>query len=172
MTDNGNGWEPDPRNVGHHWRDMFAPPRGAAPGQPASPPPPQPDDAALDDGSPSHDLTSYKPWLLQRGRSRPSLMLGLRRFDGRSGLWQGWGLSYPALQTVEYMGDRMLSLDFGSRQFMLEGRGLDELARRISEGSVLVIFEYAAQVWPTLPDGPVVTGIRPMGPPNGEAPPR
>ncbi|WBY08941.1 hypothetical protein PIB19_05960 [Sphingomonas sp. 7/4-4] len=167
MSTHGGGWEPDPNKTGN-WRAMFEQPRGAAPGQPAASPPP-PADAALDDTAPSHDLTTYKPWLLQRGRSRPSLMLGLRRFEARSGLWQGWGLSYPSLQAVEYIGDRFVSFDFGTRQFVLEGRGLDELARRIAEGTVLVVLEYAAQVWATLPDGPVVTAIRRAG---METPPR
>ena len=157
MSTHNNGWEPDPNKMGN-WRSMFEQSRGATPGREASPTPP-PDDTPLDDTAASHDLTSYKPWLLQRGRSRPSLMLGLRRFEARSGLWQGWGLSYPSLQAVEYIGDRMLSLDFGTRQFMLEGHGLDELERRLAEGTVVTIVEYAAQVWATKPDGPIVTAI-------------
>ncbi len=166
MSTQGGGWEPDPSKMGN-WRAMFEQPRGAVPGQPAASSPPP--DAVPDDAAPSHDLTTYKPWLLQRGRSRPSLMLGLRRFEARSGLWQGWGLSYHSLQAVEYIGDRLVSLDFGTRQFMIEGRGLDELARRIGEGSVLVVLEYAAPVWATLPDGPVVTAIKHV---SAETPPR
>lgn len=167
MSTHNNGWEPDPGKMGN-WRAMFDQPRGAAPGQPASSPSPPPEAVPLDEAA-LPDLTTYRPWLLQRGRSRPSLMLGLRRFEPRSGLWQGWGLSYPSLQAVEYMGDRMLSLDFGTRQFVIEGRGLDELARRIQEGSVLAVLEYAAPVWPTLPDGPAVTAIKRIAP---ETPPR
>lgn len=170
MSTHNSGWEPDPNKMGN-WRAMFEPQRGAAPGQSASPPPP-PDDAPLDDAAASHDLTSYKPWLLQRGRSRPSLMLGLRRFDPRSRLWQGWGLSYPSLQAVEYFGDKMLSLDFGTRQFMLEGHGLDELARRIGEGTVVTILEYAAQVWPERPAGPAITSIKRLEAPMDGATPR
>lgn len=171
MSTHNNGWEPDPNKMGN-WRSMFEPARGAAPGQPASSPPPPLDDAAADDAAQPHDLTSYKPWLLQRGRSRPSLMLGLRRFEARSNLWTGWGLSYHSLQAVEYMGDRMLSLDFGTRQFMLEGHGLDELARRISEGIVVAVLEYAAQVWPERPAGPAITSIKKMEAAMDSAPPR
>lgn len=162
MSTHNGGWEPDPNKMGN-WRAMFEPQREAAPGRQASSPLPPTDDAPPDGGAEAHDLTVYRPWLLQRGRSRPSLMLGLRRFDARSGLWQGWGLSYPGLQAVEYVGHKMLCLDFGSRQFMLEGHGLDELARRIKEGSVLVILEYAPQVWPERPAGPFVASIRRIG---------
>lgn len=153
-----NGWEPDPRKMGN-WRAMFEQPRAQATGHA---PPPRLDDAGADEPV-AHDLTSYRPWLLQRGRSRPALMLGLRRFDPRSGQWIGWGLSYPALHMVEYTGDRLVSLDFGSRQFVIEGRGLDELAQRIKQGTVLTILEYAASVWPDAPQGPVVTAIRRVG---------
>jgi hypothetical protein len=94
------------------------------------------------------DATEYKPWVLQRGRSRPAMMLHLRRFEPKSGLWMGWQMSYPHLIAVEYIGDRMLSLDFGSRQFVIEGRGLDELARHLQQGSVLAVQEYCDAVWP------------------------
>lgn len=169
MSTHNGGWEPDRNKMGN-WRSMFEPSREAAPA-PSSPPPPL-DDAAADDTAQPHDLTSYKPWLLQRGRLRPSLMLGLRRFEVRSNLWMGWGLSYPSLQAVEYIGDRMLSLDFGTRQFLLEGHGLDELARRLGEGTVVTILEYAAQVWPERPAGPAITSIKRLEAPMDGATPR
>lgn len=164
MTDhNPHGWEPDPRKMGN-WRAMFEQPRRDAqpPGSP-EPPPAAFDDAAMDSGGGDFDPQEYRPWILQRGRSRPSMMLGLRRFDARAGLWQGWGLPYPSLYAVEYMGDRMLNLDFGSRQFVIEGHGLMELARCIKQGTVAVIQEYAAPIWPHQPQGPVVTAIRRIG---------
>lgn len=161
MSEHDKAWEPDPRKMGN-WRSMFEQSRGTPPVKPSRPPPLPFDDAALEDAAPSHDSTAYQPWLLQRGRSRPSLLLGLRRYEARSGLWQGWGMSYHSLQAIEHMGDRMLSLDFGTRQFMLEGQGLDELARRIGEGTVLAVQEYAAQVWPERPAGPLVRNIKIM----------
>lgn len=48
-------------------------------------------------------------------------------------------MAYPHLIVVEYIGDKMLSLDFGIRQFMLEGRGLCELAERLQLGCVLMV---------------------------------
>ena len=105
------------------------------------------------------DTSEYRPWLLQRARTQPVLMLHLRRHDPKSGLWMGWELSYPHLVAVEYTGDKLLSLDFGSRQFMLEGAGLDELARHLQTGNVLMIQEYAARVWPGQLGGPRVSTI-------------
>jgi len=106
------------------------------------------------------DLNEYRPWILQRGRSNPVLMLHLRRHDPKSGLWMGWELSYPHLVAVEYTGDRLLSLDFGVRQFMLEGAGLDELARHLQTGNVLMVQEYDPSIWPGQPGGPRVSAIR------------
>lgn len=165
MTEQNPGWEPDPRRMGN-WRAMFEQPRRD--GEPPGPPGPLPadtttyDDTALDDAA-EGDAREYRPWILQRGRSRPAMMLGLRRFDPRAGFWQGWGMPYPSLYAVEYMGDRMLSLDFGSRQFVIEGDGLMPLARYIKQGAVAVIQEYAAPVWPERPEGPIVTAIRRVG---------
>jgi len=106
------------------------------------------------------DPAEYRPWILQRARTQPVLMLHLRRHDAKSGLWMGWELSMPHLVAVEYTGDRLLSLDFGARQFMLEGVGLDELARHLQTGNVLMIQEYAASAWPGHHSGPRVTAIR------------
>jgi hypothetical protein len=111
----------------------------------------------------AHDSSEYQPWVLQRGRSRPAMMLHLRRFEPRSGLWMGWELSYPHLVAAEYTGDKLLSLDFGTRQFMLEGSGLDELARHLQTGGVLLIQEYAMAIWPGRPGGSCVSAIRKIG---------
>lgn len=151
-------WEPDPRRVGNNWTAMFDQQRGSAAPSGAQLPPPSQE--ATDDDAALPDLAIYRPWLLQRGRSRPPMMLGLRRFDPRSGQWIGWGMSYPSLFAVDYIGDRVLTLDFGMRQFAIEGHGLDELARRIKQGMVATILEYAASIWPERPDGPTVTAIR------------
>lgn len=105
------------------------------------------------------DTTDYVPWVLQRGRARPAMMLHLRRFEPKSGLWIGWEIAYPHLIAVEYTGDRMLSLDFGTRQFMIQGRGLDELVARLQQGTVLMVQEYCDKVWPTRGSGGVITSI-------------
>ena len=139
-----------------NWRDAFEE-RGQrhAPSINTGRSPAEPDDIAL-----VHDLTIYRPWTLQRGRSRPAMMLELRRYEPRSGLWTGWQLSYPTLLAIEYTGDRLISLDFGSRQFVIEGRGLDELARHLQQGSVMAIQEYAPVLWPARPEGGVISAIR------------
>ncbi|MGA0546829.1 hypothetical protein ACO2Q1_16280 [Brevundimonas sp. VNH65] len=162
MTNQGP-WEPDVNKMGN-WRAMFEPPRRDGQPPPDAPAAASiPDDAAMEDESSDGVAREYRPWLLQRGRSRPAMMLGLRRFDARSGLWQGWGLPYPSLLAVEYVGDRMLSLDFGSRQFMIQGHGLSTLARHLKQGIVTVIQEHAASVWPGPTEGPVVTSIMKVG---------
>lgn len=135
-----------------NWRDRFDQERDG--------PPPAPPSAVMDDDDPvAPDTVQYRPWIIQRGRSRPALLLNLRRFDPKSGLLIGWQASYPYLVAADYVGGRMLSLDFGSRQFMIEGTDLSELVRHLQQGSVLAIQEYSAQVWSALPAGPVVTAI-------------
>lgn len=109
------------------------------------------------------DIADYKPWVLQRGRSRPAMMLHLRRFEPKSGLWMGWQLAYPHLVAVEYIGDKMLSLDFGQRQFMIQGNGLDELAERLQLGTVLMVQEYAHSIWPARGEGGVISSIVKVG---------
>ncbi|MDR0779733.1 MAG: hypothetical protein LBF16_03435 [Pseudomonadales bacterium] len=160
MSDN-RPWEPDPKQVGHKWTDMFNP---AAPhnGEARAAAEPPPKESAAHDGAAdeSPDAATYRPWLAQRGRARPVLMLGLRRFEARSGMWQGWAMPYAGLYAVEYLGGGTVSLDFGARQFVIEGSGLDELALRIQQGEVTCVQEYAAAVWPTLPAGAVVRRIR------------
>jgi hypothetical protein len=109
------------------------------------------------------EMAEYAPWVLQRGRTRPALMLHLRRFESRSGLWMGWEIAYPHLIAVEYIGDKILSLDFGTRQFMLQGHGLDELAVRLQQGTVLMVQEYCDKVWPARGGSGVVSSIAPIG---------
>lgn len=115
------------------------------------------------------DTTDYKPWVLQRGRSRPAMMLHLRRFEPKSGLWVGWQLAYPHLVAVEYTGDRMLSLDFGTRQFMIEGSGLGELARHLQTGSVLMVQEFSVTVWSGNPSQAAISSIARLGISSGMA---
>jgi hypothetical protein len=109
------------------------------------------------------DAPEYKPWVLQRGRSRPAMMLHLRRFEPKSGLWCGWQIAYPHLVAVEYTGDKMLSLDFGARQFVIEGDNLSELARHLQNGSVLMVQEYSQNLWPICQQGALVKSIAKLG---------
>jgi hypothetical protein len=151
-----------------NWRGMFEPNRntGRGPGRDgvSAPPPSQPEreELPVDDGL-DIDMTDYKPWVLQRGRGRPAMMLHLRRFDPKSGLWIGWQLAYPHLIAAEYVGDKMLSLDFGTRQFMIEGTGLGELARHLQNGSVLTVQEYSDKAWATCGDGGFIGSITRVG---------
>lgn len=109
------------------------------------------------------DAPDYRPWIIQRGRTRPSLMLHLRRYDPRSRQWSGWAVAYPHLVAVEYTGDSLLSLDFGTRQFMLEGHKLGELIDHLQSGHVLCIQEYAPALWPAPPVGARIAEIRMVG---------
>lgn len=68
-------------------------------------------------------------------------------------------LVYPHLIAVEYTGDKMLSLDFGTRQFILQGYGLNELTARLQQNTVLMIQEYSDKVWPVRGAGGVITSI-------------
>ena len=141
-----------------NWRDRFEPqpgPGSAAPQSMARTDGREPESEPL-----GFDPHEYRPWILQRGRSRPAMMLELRRYEPRSGLWTGWALAYPHLIALEYTGDRLLSLDFGQRQFVIEGVGLDELARHIQQGTVLAVQEYAAALWASPNGAPSVTAIR------------
>jgi hypothetical protein len=109
------------------------------------------------------DAPEYKPWVLQRGRGRPAMMLHLRRFEQKSGLWCGWQIAYPHLVAVEYTGDRLLSLDFGTRQFVVEGSGLHELARHLQIGSVLMVQEFARGIWSELSGISRIDAIKKLG---------
>lgn len=142
--------------MGTNWRDMFEDDRRPRPGAAAAPPPPAP----VEEEEPvAPDLALYRPWIIQRGRSRPALLLDLRKFDPRSGLLIGWQASYPYLVAADYVGERMLSLDFGARKFVIEGTDLTELVRHLQQGTVLAIQEYSVEVWPQVPEGPIVTRI-------------
>jgi len=139
---------------------MFEP-RGPKASPLDAPPAYEPDDIELAD-----DPSVYRPWTIQRGRSRPPLMLELRKYEPRSGVWSGWQLSYPSLIAVEYVGDTMLSLDFGSRQFVIEGCKLSELARHLQQGTVIAIQEYANSIWSSGSSAERVTSIRRIGAPE------
>jgi hypothetical protein len=162
--------------TGSNWREMFEQGRsgngrgvernmgGAVPPMqqgnyaPTHAPAPQQDEPD-DDDAPALDLSTYRPWTLQRGQGRPSMLLDLRRYEPKSGLWIGWQMAYPHLIAVEYIGDKMLSLDFGTRQFMIEGRGLDELARHLQQGSVVSVVEFNERVWGVAGQGPIIDRI-------------
>lgn len=157
---------------GTHWRDMLNQQGRTGRqvgGDPAPPPLPQ---AEPDLDDPALDMAEYRPWLLQRGRSRPAALLDLRWFDARASLWLGCAIAYPQLAAAEYIGDGMLSLDFGKRQFVLEGEGLSELVRRIQDGSVIRIQEYAPSIWPRKPIGAIINSIKRLGAAMEGPPPR
>ena len=140
---------------GDSWSEMFKGRGEQPPGPSAAMPRDDSDDTDL-----SRDPTAYRPWTLRRGRSSPLLMLELRRYEPRSGLWSGWQMSYPTLNAVEYTGDRFLTLDFGNRQFVIEGTGLDELARHLQQGTVATIQEFAPAIWRQPAVGPSISNIR------------
>ncbi len=160
MSDAGKPWEPDPQRVGKNWTAMFETPAREQP-VPTNPAPAAAetyDDAELA----APDRAEYRPWTLQRGRSRPAMLLDFRRFEPKSGQWSGTSIPYPHLAGMEYTGDTLVSLDFGARQVVIEGRGLDELTRHLQQGTVVAIQEYAASFWGRIAVGPVVTAIRLM----------
>jgi hypothetical protein len=155
---------------GTHWRDMLTQQGrgtrevGGAAASPLLPPPPEPSPNELPIDDELHlDIAEYRPWVLQRGRTRPAALLNLRWYDPRAGMWLGCAMAYPQLIAAEYVGERMVSLDFGKRQFVLEGEQLGELIRRIQEGSVIAIQEYAPAVWPQRTAGPVITSLKRVG---------
>lgn len=159
---------------GTHWRDMLSQQGhgGRQVGGDATPPPPPPPrELEVDEDLPL-DVAEYQPWVLQRGRSRPAALLDMRWYDARASLWLGCALAYPQLAAAEYIGDKMVSLDFGKRQFVLEGEGLGELIRRIQEGSVIRIQEYASSVWPRKPAGAIINSIKRLGAAMEGSPPR
>lgn len=165
------GWEPDPSKMGN-WRAQLMQDRGAPIGGPAPADPTEvPREHASREVELAPDVSEYRPWILQRSRSHPAMMLEFRRYEPRSGLWTGWAISYPHLVTLEYTGDKLLSLDFGSRQVMVEGRGLDELARYIQQGAVLAIQEHAPAIWSSLAEGARVSAIRSMAAASSRPPP-
>jgi hypothetical protein len=152
------GWEPDPRRMGG-WQSMFDSPERTGPRTTgreteAHNGPLETDDADLDDAA------EYRPWTMTRGS--PAMLLHLRVFEERSGIWKGWMLPYSSLYAVEYLGDQMISLDFGPRQFVVAGHGLDELSRHLQQGHVACVQQYSSMVWPALPGGPTITAITKM----------
>ena len=153
MSDPGKPWEPDSRKMGN-WTEMFdGPSRGA--------PEPVPPGSSAE---PYDDLTlnareEYKPWSLQRGRSRPVMMVEFRRHEPRSGLWTCWALTYASLVSLEYTGDQLLSLAFGTCVVIVHGRGLDALARHVEEGAVMAVHEHAPSLWAAPSHGPTVSRI-------------
>ena len=141
-----------------NWREMFEPGRdgGRAAGVPPglNPKPPIADDHL------AIDLTEYRPWVVQRVRTRPALMLDLRRYESKAGFWTGWAMAYPSLLAVEYTGDRIVSLDFGARKFIIEGNGLDALVGLIQQGLVIAVNEHSSAVWPQHGGNASITSIR------------
>lgn len=110
--------------------------------------------------------TEYRPWVLQRGSGRPAMLLDLRRFEPKTGTLTGSLVSYPQLMAVDYWGDRVVTLDFGSRHYVIEGTGLGDLPRWLQQGAVLAIQEYSARIWPLEIGGPTVHRISSIGPEN------
>jgi hypothetical protein len=113
----------------------------------------------IEETAPAPDPRAYHPWLIQRGRTRPALLLDFRRFDAKSGLLIGCQMPYLHLAGIEYIGDRMVTLDFGPRQFVIEGIGLSDLTRYLQQGTVLAIQEFSERTWPQGTEGSKVTRI-------------
>jgi hypothetical protein len=135
------------------WQELFD--KKTGPGSPRAPADGSEEGADIA-GPP--DPTEYRPWILQRG-GRPALFLDLRRFEPRTGILHGCQMSYPHLVSVDYVGDRLVHLDFGSRRYAIEGEGLCQLVSHLQQGQVLAIQEYSAQVWKAPILGPRVKRI-------------
>lgn len=69
-------------------------------------------------------------------------------------------MSYAHLIAVEYIGDGLLSLDFGARHFVIEGIGLGELARHLQTVSVQTVVEFTPEAWSKRPEGAVIGSIQ------------
>lgn len=141
-----------------NWQDMFEPRKAAMVGQ-VSTATSASTAAPTDEGVPAPDLQVYHPWILQRGRSHPAMFIDFRRFDPKSGLLMGCQMSYPMLMSMEYTGDKLLSLDFGQRKFVIEGSGMIDLARHLQQGIVLAVQEYSETVWKGRPEAGAITRI-------------
>lgn len=117
------------------------------------------------DELPGIDPREYKPFFLQRGRSRPAMFLDLRSIDPRSGALTGTMLSYPQLVAVDYVDDHTILLDFGMRHVRIEGEGLAELIARLHSGSVSVVQAWSPKIWGAEePKGkPIVRSITYLG---------
>ena len=155
------GWQPDESRMGN-WREMFEPKGNAHRGEE--------DGAAFADRRPREEIppdedaaidgSEYRPWILQRGRTRPAMMLELRRFEPKSGMWHGWMMSYPSLVAVEFTGTTLVSLDFGNRQFLIEGLELAGMIDHLQSGTVMKLVEYSKAIWPVRDGGPVISSVR------------
>ena len=130
--DNGTHWRDRLLQQGHGTREVGGSTSPPLPPIASAPPTPE---LPLEEELPL-DMAEYKPWVLQRGRTRPAALLNLRWFDARAGMWLGCAMAYPQLIAAEYVGERMVSLDFGKRQFVLEGEQLGELRR---QGTIVVV---------------------------------
>jgi len=157
MTDPRQPWQPDQRKLGN-WAAMFD--RQANETAPSAQPAAQQAEAPAEAEIPAIDPTEYRPWTLQRGAGRPSMMIDFRRFDSKSGLWMGWQLAYPHLIAIDYIGEQLVSLDFGMRQIIIGGSGLGELTRHFQQGTVTTVQEYAQGIWHVKPQGPIVISLR------------
>lgn len=148
---------------GFNWEDLHKRRAGTAPAEPLAAAKEQAQDEF--DELPGVDPKEYHAFIVQRGRSRPSLFLDLRSFDERSGALKGTMLSYPQLLAVDYVDDHTILLDFGMRHVRIEGEGLAELIARLHSGSVSVIQAYSKKVWgPELPKaGPIIHAIHHLG---------
>lgn len=175
------------QNPTSHWRQMFEH-RGqerssgaSTPARPTNAPPMPPsgyddgyraaardvslspqevaDEAALALADPARE---YRPWVLQRA-ARPAMLLHLRRYEPNSGQWIGWQVSYPHLIAVEYVGTRLLSLDFGERHFVIEGNGLEELVTHLQTTTVQMVQEYAPSLWGLQSPPASISAIRCLG---------
>lgn len=144
------------------WQDAFRPKGGGSETPPPFPPSAMPE-ADEDDLAEVPDPSSYRPWIVQRGRGRPAMFLDLRKFDPRTGDIIGSQVSYPSLIAIDYLGDHLVSLDFGHRHYVIEGTGLGELARRLQQGAVLAIQEFSGRIWQQPASGPIVTKIEKVG---------
>lgn len=144
------------------WQDAFRLKGGGSETPPPFPPSamPETDD---DDLAEVPDPSSYRPWIVQRGRGRPAMFLDLRKFDPRTGDIIGSQVSYPSLIAIDYLGDHLVSLDFGHRHYVIEGTGLGELARRLQQGAVLAIQEFSGRIWQQPASSPIVTKIEKVG---------
>lgn len=153
------------------WQEMLEPRRPAPAATPSANSAAVAEAEPADETAPPPDPKAYQPWLLQRGRTRPALLLDFRRFDPKSGLLIGCQMPLMHLAAIDYIGDRMVTLDFGPRQFVIEGVGLSDLIRHLQQGTVLAIQEFSERTWPQGAQGSMVTRIvkvdgRPMGTPT------
>jgi hypothetical protein len=97
-------------------QDMFEPRR---PESPAAITPQGIADDPIDEAAPAPDPRNYQPWIIQRGRWRPALLLDFRQFEPRGGMLTGCQMPYHHLAGIDDLGDGMVSLDYGVLQFVI-----------------------------------------------------